>query len=183
LAVHLVAALKEAGVAVAHVPMDGFHLADASLAHFDALDRKGAIDTFDAHGFLSLLRRVRSERGHTIYAPDFERNLEQPLAGAIRVGSSTSLVITEGNYFLAPVPPWPAIRAAMDQVWYCDLPTDTRTERLVARHTQFGKSPDQAADFVAQVDQANAKLVTTWRDGADSFIDLPTLDLSPVGAS
>ena len=44
---------------VAHVPMDGFHLADAQLQRLGLLERKGAPDTFDAAGYASLLQRVR----------------------------------------------------------------------------------------------------------------------------
>jgi pantothenate kinase len=71
---------------VAHVPMDGFHLADAELDRLGRRDRKGAPDTFDAAGYAALLRRLRAdEDGETVYAPGFERVLEQPIAGALPV--------------------------------------------------------------------------------------------------
>ena len=43
---------------VAHVPMDGFHLADVAARPARAALRKGAPDTFDADGYAHLLRRV-----------------------------------------------------------------------------------------------------------------------------
>ncbi|MEO7447815.1 MAG: nucleoside/nucleotide kinase family protein, partial [Humibacillus sp.] len=41
---------------VAHVPMDGFHLADVQLDRLGSRSRKGAPDTFDAQGYAALLR-------------------------------------------------------------------------------------------------------------------------------
>ena len=56
LAERIVAAV---GPAARLVPMDGFHLAQAELVRLGRADRKGASDTFDANGFVSLLRRLR----------------------------------------------------------------------------------------------------------------------------
>ena len=43
------------------VPMDGFHLANATLIAWGRRDRKGAWDTFDADGYVHLLRRLRDQ--------------------------------------------------------------------------------------------------------------------------
>ena len=67
----------------AHVPMDGFHLSNQELTRLGVLDRKGAPETFDVHGYAALLQRLRSERDGVVYAPGFERTLEQPIAGVI----------------------------------------------------------------------------------------------------
>src|SRR5690606_34826845 len=100
LAGHLVRELNGTGEPwVAHVPMDGFHLADAELDRLGRRDRKGAPDTFDAAGYTALLRRLCEEAdGEVVYAPGFERVLEQPLAGAVPVPPAARLVVTEGNY-------------------------------------------------------------------------------------
>lgn len=82
------------------VPMDGFHLAQAELARTGLADRKGAPDTFDVAGYVSLLRRLRGADGATVYAPAFDRSLEEPIAGSIPVTPCVPLVITEGNYLL-----------------------------------------------------------------------------------
>ena len=47
------------GSHVAHVPMDGVHLADLELNRLGRADRKGAPDTFDAAGYAALLQRLR----------------------------------------------------------------------------------------------------------------------------
>src|SRR5690242_9237623 len=99
LAEHLVRELNGTGEPwVAHVPMDGFHLADVELDRLGRRERKGAPDTFDAAGYAALLRRVREEAegDDPVYAPGFERVLEQPLAGAVPVPSTARLVVTEG---------------------------------------------------------------------------------------
>ncbi|MDQ0736287.1 pantothenate kinase [Arthrobacter agilis] len=59
---------EPAGQRHAHVPMDGYHLADVELTRLGRLDRKGAPDTFDAHGYAALLRRLREPRDTVVYA-------------------------------------------------------------------------------------------------------------------
>jgi pantothenate kinase len=161
-----------AGPAAAWVPMDGFHLADAALDRLGLRSRKGAPETFDGWGYLALLRRLAAETDHPVYAPDFERTLEQPLAGAIPVGPEVRLVVTEGNYLLLDRPPWPLVRGALTEVWYVDADPDVRRDRLVARHIEFGKSPAEARAWVAAVDEPNAGLVERGRDAADLVVPL-----------
>jgi pantothenate kinase len=157
---------------VAHVPMDGYHLSDAQLDRLGLRDRKGAPETFDAAGYAALLERVRTETAQTVYAPGFERTLEQPIAAALAVPPSARLVVTEGNYLLLDEPAWHRVREAMDEVWYCELDEATRLQRLVARHVEFGKEPDAAALWVDRVDQANAALVAATRARADLVVTL-----------
>mgnify|MGYP000935061934 FL=1 len=152
------------------VPMDGFHYADVELARRGLLDRKGAPETFDAPGYAALLRRVRAGEDDVV-APAFERDLEQPLAGAIFV-PSTGTVVTEGNYLLLDEPRWRAVRAELDVVWHVVADESVRRQRLVARHVEFGKSPDEARAWVARVDDANAALVEAARGRADLVVDL-----------
>jgi pantothenate kinase len=169
LAERLVAAL---GPAAAWVPMDGFHLADAALDRLGLRDRKGAPETFDGWGYLALLRRLATETDHPVWAPGFERTLEQPIAGSIPVGPEVRLVVTEGNYLLLDRPPWPQVRAALSEVWYADADAGVRLERLLARHVEYGKSPAEARAWVAAVDEPNARLVEGRRDAADLVVRL-----------
>lgn len=154
------------------VPMDGFHLADQALLGLGLLDRKGAPETFDAHGYAALLTRLRGGPRHTVYAPAFERDLEQPLANALPVPRSASLLITEGNYLLLDTPGWRAARKQLDAVWFLDLDPEVRRGRLVARHIRFGKTPAAAQDWVRRVDEPNAALVTASRHRADVVLDV-----------
>jgi pantothenate kinase len=150
--------------------MDGFHLADIELHRLGRRDKKGAPDTFDAHGYLDLLRRLRADEPFAVYAPAFERDLEQPLAGAIPIPPTARLILTEGNYLLLNTDPWPAIASELDEVWYCALDDETRRTRLMARHVAFGKEPTFAAHWVREVDEANARLISTSRTRADLIV-------------
>jgi pantothenate kinase len=153
-----------------YVPMDGFHLADVQLARLGRLDHKGAIDTFDADGFLALLERIRAERPGIVYAPAFDRQIEQPVAASIAVPPTARLVVAEGNYLLDDDPPWPSIRALLSEVWYLDTPGDERRRRLVARHVRFGKTPNRAETWVANVDDRNAERIERFRGKADLIV-------------
>ncbi|GGW71377.1 nucleoside/nucleotide kinase family protein [Streptomyces lucensis JCM 4490] len=171
LAEHLVRALGGDGPPwVAHVPMDGFHLADAELDRLGLRERKGAPDTFDAAGYAALLRRLREDPDEVVYAPAFERVLEQPLAGAIPVPPSARLVVTEGNYLLLRRGSWARVRPCLDEVWFCELDEEERIRRLVARHERFGKDRAAAVAWVRGTDQRNADLVATTRDRADLVV-------------
>jgi pantothenate kinase len=165
----LVAESVASGVPAAYVPMDGFHLADDALLTLGLRDRKGAPETFDAWGYAALLRRVRTSE-HTVWAPGFERGLEQPLAGAIAVPPQAELVVTEGNYLLLDRSEWRAVRAELDDAWFLECPGDVRRPRLVARHIAFGKSAAEAEAWVTRVDDANASLVEASRGRATRVV-------------
>ena len=94
------------GAVTTVVPMDGFHLANVELARLGLAARKGAPDTFDALGYAALLHRLRTSTGETVYAPAFERSIEEAVAGSIPVLSETSVVVTEGNYLLVSEGTW-----------------------------------------------------------------------------
>ena len=164
---------------VAHVPMDGFHLADAQLERLGLRDRKGAPDTFDAAGYAALLQRLREDEfGDVVYAPGFERVLEQPLAGAVAVPPAARLVVTEGNYLLLASGVWPRVRGRLDEVWFCELDEEERLRRLVARHERFGKGHEEAVEWVTRSDQRNAELVSAARDRADLTVPMGDLALT-----
>ena len=154
------------------VPMDGFHLADVELARRGLVDRKGAPETFDAWGYAALLARLRARPAHVVMAPGFDRDLEQPLAGAVPVPPEASLVVTEGNYLLLDAPSWAAGRGCLDAVWHVVCDPAVRLPRLVARHEASGKSPTAARAWVERVDEPNAALVETARSRADLTLDL-----------
>ncbi|MFI5683239.1 nucleoside/nucleotide kinase family protein [Streptomyces sp. NPDC051636] len=181
LAEHLVRALNGTGTSwAAHVPMDGFHLADAELDRLGRRDRKGAPDTFDAAGYAALLGRLREEREEVVYAPGFERVLEQPVAGAIPVPPTARLVVTEGNYLLLESGAWARVRPCLDEVWFVETDEDERIRRLVARHEEFGKEHEAAVAWVLGTDQRNADLVAATRDRADLVVPASALP-SPCG--
>jgi pantothenate kinase len=149
----------------AHVPMDGFHLANATLDSLGMHDRKGAIDTFDAAGFVALLRRLPHELDSPVYVPSFDRNVDEPIAGAIAISPATRVVVVEGNYLLAGAEPWSAIKPLLAETWFCATPEPERLARLIDRHTRHGRSPEAARAWAETIDGANALLIeaTAWR--------------------
>jgi pantothenate kinase len=156
---------------VAHVPMDGFHLADISLERLGLRHRKGAPETFDVDGYAVALRRMRTADG-TVYVPGFERTLEQPIAAAVAVPPSARLVLTEGNYLLLDDSGWQRVRDALDEVWYVDVDDAERRTRLRARHERFGKTREEARAWVDEVDEPNAQLVAGTRHRADRIVPM-----------
>jgi pantothenate kinase len=155
---------------VAHVPMDGFHLADVQLDRLGRRDRKGAPDTFDVDGYAAALARVRAGTDAPVYVPGFERDLEQPIAAALVVRPEARLVITEGNYLLLADERWRRVRAVVDAVWYVTGDAAVRIERLVERHIRFGKDPRAAREWVLRSDEANAALVAASERAADRIV-------------
>jgi pantothenate kinase len=152
------------------VPMDGFHLANVELERLGRRGRKGAPDTFDSAGYVALLRRLLAQPDDEIvYAPEFRREIEEPVANAIPVFPRTQLIITEGNYLLLDEGPWASVKELLDEVWYVDVPDEVRIHRLTQRHVQFGRSGDEAAAWVANTDEPNARLIEASRARA-SFV-------------
>jgi pantothenate kinase len=154
---------------VAHVPMDGYHLADRVLDQLALRGRKGVPETFDVHGYLALLRRLRENADPVIYAPGFDREIEQPIAGSIAVPRSAKVVISEGNYLLLDGP-WSSTRTLMDEIWYCTVDDAVRLQRLLARHLQFGKAPAAALAWIDQTDEPNARLIAATMKHADLVV-------------
>ncbi|MCU1412908.1 MAG: nucleoside triphosphate hydrolase [Microbacteriaceae bacterium] len=153
------------------VPMDGFHLANAVLEGTPLRDRKGAIDTFDPFGYVSLLERIRRGDEDVVYAPSYRRGLEEPIAASIAVARSARFVITEGNYLLSSEEPWCRIRSLLDQTWYVEVDEVVRVQRLIARHERFGMSHDEAVAWARSTDEANARYVESTRSRADVTVE------------
>jgi pantothenate kinase len=154
------------------VPMDGFHLASSELRRLGRGSRKGAPDTFDAAGYVALLRRLRSVEDDVVYAPAFRREIEEAVAGSIPIPRTVPLIVTEGNYLLLDTHPWTVVRELLDEAWYVQQDDDVRVERLIARHIAYGKDPDRARSWVLRSDQRNAELIVTTRHRADLVVEL-----------
>ena len=152
------------------VPMDGFHLGNAIIDGTPLRQRKGAMDTFDVGGYLSLLQRLVRRDESVVYAPEFRRTLDEPVAASIAIPASVPLVITEGNYLLAEPPQWKEVRAQLDGVWFMDTPPELRLARLVDRHVEFGMDRAAAEAWATGPDEANAVLIEATRRSADRVI-------------
>ncbi len=154
------------------VPMDGFHLADTTLTRLGLRDRKGVPASFDADGYLALLRRLRDGGERAVFAPGFDRILDQPLAAAVTVPPEARVVLTEGNYLLLDEEPWVQVRSLLDEVWFVELDEEERVRRLTGRHVEFGRTPQAAVRWMELVDVPNARLVALTRDRADLVVSM-----------
>lgn len=152
------------------VSMDGFHLANVELQRLGFTGIKGAPATFDSAGYAALLERLRHQGADEIvYAPEFRREIEEPVAGVVPVFPQTRLVITEGNYLLLDGGHWAKVLPLLDDVWYIDVDNALRTDRLTARHEHYGRSRTDAMDWVAGTDEPNARLIAASRHKASFF--------------
>jgi pantothenate kinase len=152
------------------VPMDGFHLANVTLIAWGRRDRKGAWDTFDADGYVHLLRRLRDQTEEYVHAPDFYREIEESIGSARPVHRDVPLVVTEGNYLLSGEGAWPQVAGLLHETWYLDVDPTTRRDRLVHRHEQHGKTHAEAEAWTDGSDEANAVLIAATRDRADLVV-------------
>jgi pantothenate kinase len=162
--------VEELGERARLVRMDGFHLAQVELERLGREDRKGAVDTFDAAGYVALLGRLRDATDEVVYAPEFRREIEEPIAGAVAVPREIPLVVTEGNYLLVDQGEWKGVRPLLDEVWYVTTEEETRLRWLVQRHVDFGRTPDAARAWALGTDQRNALLIEATRGRADALV-------------
>lgn len=154
LAEALAAALGE-GARV--VPMDGFHLDNRVLETRGLLPRKGCPESFDAAGFVHLLRRLRD--GGEVVIPTFDRRLDLARAGGDVVRPEDRLLIVEGNYLLLDEAPWTDARPLFDLTIALDVPEPELERRLIRRWLDHGFAPDQARDKALSNDIPNARRV------------------------
>jgi pantothenate kinase len=152
------------------VPMDGYHLSNKVLKDLKRSDRKGAPDTFDVAGFVSLVKRIRSEQTQNIYYPIFDRAIEESIAAQGVVTSATKVVIIEGNYLLHDEGGWEVLNDLLDESWMVDVDDDKRISRLISRHIAYGKDPEAAKAWAKGTDEVNAKLIERGRARADFVV-------------
>ena len=163
--------LKALGAQAQVVPMDGYHLANSELKRLGRAGRKGAPDTFDAAGYVNLLRRIQTQQpGETVYAPEYRREFEEGIAGAIAIETDTPLIITEGNYLLLDEGAWGLVRTVLDETWFLDIDSALRQQRLLERHMRFGRSREDALEWIAVTDEPNAQRIERSRHRADWII-------------
>jgi len=167
------------------LPMDGFHLPQATLVELGRRDRMGAADTFDVPGFIEALAALAAAgdsgdaasaglRGPgTVIAPGFDREIEEAVPGAIVIGPDASTVIVEGNYLLLDSGGWEAAAQHFDVTFFVDVSRATRLDRLIQRHVRFGKSTADATAWATGPDEANARLIATTAERASHRIALP----------
>ncbi len=155
------------------VPMDGFHLDNTTLSTRGLLERKGAPETFDADGFVSLIKKlVKSDRNITI--PGFDRDTDSVIADVDIVTRQDAILIVEGNYLLVDTSPWSKLKRFWGQTIFINPGIETLEQRLIKRWLDQGLNPEQARTRAAQNDIPNAHYVLDHSSQAD--IQITRLD-------
>lgn len=158
--------IAAAGVTVAVVPMDGFHLDDGLLEARGLLPRKGSPETFDVAGLRHLLSRLRN-REEDVAVPVFDRAIEIARAGAAIIGADTRIILSEGNYLLLDEAPWDGLAGSFDLTVKLEVPFDELERRLIQRWLDLGYTYSRAREKVLTNDMPNARRVVTGSRQAD----------------
>lgn len=151
------ALVAELGAGARIVPMDGFHLDNQVLAERGLLARKGCPESFDAMGFVHLLRRLRQE--DEVAIPVFDRGLDLARAGGDLVRADDKILIVEGNYLLLEAAPWSDARSIYDLTLALDVAEAELERRLIQRWIDHGHDPQAAKDRALSNDIPNARRV------------------------
>ncbi|NVO24995.1 nucleoside triphosphate hydrolase [Donghicola mangrovi] len=152
---------------VAILPMDGFHYDDAVLHQMGRRPWKGAPDTFDVGGLVSVLRRLKDGSETRVAVPVFDRVLEISRGSARIIPDDVKLILVEGNYVLLDRAPWDALDGMFDLTVMIDVPEDELRRRLRARWEHFGLTEDQIAHKLDGNDLPNGRDVIQGSRPAD----------------
>lgn len=155
--------------------MDGYHYPQSRLVELGRRDRMGAPDTFDVDGFLGTLRDLHMSGG-PVFAPGFDRTIEEPVPNAIAIQPEVSTVVVEGNYLLLDCSSdnsggWEAVAPLLTTTFFVRLDRGIRLERLIERHVRFGKSPADARAWALGPDENNALIIEASATRADHVIE------------
>ena len=133
------------------VGLDGWHLTRAQLDAMPdprlAHDRRGSHWTFDAHGYVSFVRKLREPvppgaTTTTITAPSFDHAVKDPCPHAVTILPDHRIVIIEGLYTFLSIPPWLEAGKLLDERWLVELDTAIASDRLVKRHVTSNVAKD-----------------------------------------
>ena len=155
LASELARRLNAQGRKAVVVPMDGFHLDNKILDARGLRPRKGAPETFDADGFLHLVRRLRDTA--EVVAPMFDRTRDLSVAGAIAIPASCPVIIVEGNYLMFDEAPWEFLAPLWDLTVRVEVPMPQLRARLIHRWLSLNHSRAAATRRAESNDIPNAQ--------------------------
>ncbi len=139
------------------LPMDGFHLDNATLDDMGLRQVKGAPETFDADGYANLVAQIRGTE--TLDVPGFDRARDATVPAMHRIEAAHRVIVAEGNYLLLDEAPWAALGASWDLTVFLDVPEATLRQRLIDRWLTHGLDPKAAEDRAEANDLPNARRV------------------------
>ena len=136
------------------VPMDGFHLDNATLRKNGTLHRKGAPETFDLVGFTNMIERLSNGEDATV--PHFDRSRDCVVPHGAEITSKDRILVFEGNYLLLDQEGWRDLSRYWDSSAYLSVSMDTLKERLIQRWLNENHSYAEAERRVLNNDLPNA---------------------------
>ena len=139
------------------VPMDGFHLENQRLKDLNLFHRKGSPKTFDAYGFLELIRNIRKKESLTF--PIFNRDADETIKDAETLCPKHKIIIIEGNYLLLNKHPWSDLKEYFDLSIYLEVSDIKLEKRLTDRWIKHGLDPISASVRAINNDMANVSYV------------------------
>ncbi|EPE94732.1 nucleoside triphosphate hydrolase [Rhizobium grahamii] len=151
--------------------MDGYHYDDVVLEQMGRRPFKGAIDTFDAHGFRRMLERLKANEDDVIAVPVFDRSIEIARAGGSLIPQSTDIIVCEGNYLLSRQAPWDRLKAIFDFTVFVDVSEGNLRKRLQDRWKSFGLGPQEINRKVEENDLPNGLAIISGSAEPDRRID------------
>jgi pantothenate kinase len=157
---------------VSIIPMDGFHLSNEELIALGRRNRKGAPDTFDVEGFISLIKKVKHEPQVDHKFPIFHREIEASVENEGLVAKESKVIVIEGNYLFSTEHYWEGVFPLLDQSWFIEIDDEVRIERLIARHIRYGKTPGEAENWSKGSDETNARFIELTAHRASDIIKL-----------
>ena len=140
------------------VPMDGFHFDNIILKKRNLLARKGDPITFDAYGFVDLVKKIKFNTNSPVALPVFDRDLELSRGSADIVQKNNRIIIIEGNYLLLKNTPWNFLKKYIDIFVFLNVDKKILHERSKKRWEHYGVSKKQILKKVNN-DMRSVKIV------------------------
>jgi pantothenate kinase len=154
------------------VPMDGFHYSNEELDRRGLRSVKGIPATFDAQGFVDLIKKLNVETRESIFCPLFDRSIEASIENGIEIKPEHQIIVSEGNYLLLDETPWSDLRNLFNEIWFIDSTLETLMPRLIARHKSGGRNEEETRKKIESTDLPNAKLIESTKPSADRVIQI-----------
>jgi len=150
--------LNNSGLSAKIIPMDGFHLDNTKLDEIGLRDKKGAPDTFDAEGFVNLVKKLKDNE-RSVSIPHFNRETDNVAPNQDQVTTEDHILIIEGNYLLLKTEPWSQLKNYFDLTVSINPGIETLRQRLVQRWLDNGHTQEQAEQRALSNDIPNAQTV------------------------
>ncbi len=146
-------------------PMDGFHRKNIELERSGLISVKGAPETFDVEGYISMLNRIKL--GENLKAPIYSREAHDVIDNALPIEPYHKIIVTEGNYLFSNMEGWCEIKDIIDLKIYIEADKEVCEKRLLERHMRGGKTEAEALEKIKRVDMENYDLINQRKKYAD----------------